>query len=139
MRVALLLTAIAVLQATSALAQNAMPACDGDITVVRVSQIKPGGSMEGFMSAVAAHKAWYRANGFTGNEIVAARVIVQDHTTGAVKYSDSEVLTYHFRPPAMGNPPNRGDAAWNAYVKQYRDNSDIKSEYTTCMPRLARK
>jgi hypothetical protein len=137
MRVGLLLMSV-VLPTLSAMAQTAMPACDGDITVVRVSEIKPGGSMQGFMTAVAAHKAWYRDNGFTDNEIVAARVLVLDHATGAVKYSDTEVLTYHFRPPGMGNPLNRGDAAWNAYVKLYRDNSEIKNEYVTCMPKLKR-
>jgi hypothetical protein len=61
MRVALLLTAFLALQATSAFAQTDMPACNGDLTVVRVSQITPGGSMQKFMAAVAAHKAWYRA------------------------------------------------------------------------------
>jgi hypothetical protein len=135
MRVALL-SAIIVLQSFSACAQRPMPACDGDITVVRVSQIKPGGSIQGFMAAVEAHKAWYRSHGFTDNEIVASRVIVLDPKTGALEYSDTEVLTYHLRPPGMGNPPGQGDAAWNAYVKLYRDNSDIKSEYVTCLPRL---
>jgi hypothetical protein len=135
MRVALL-SAIVALQSFSACAQRPMPACDGDIAVVRVSQIKPGGSMQGFMAAVAAHKAWYRTHGFTDNEIVASRVIVADPMTGALKYSDKEVLTYHLRPPGLGDPPGRGDAAWNAYVKLYQQNSDMKSEYVTCMPRL---
>jgi hypothetical protein len=138
MRTVLSLTAVAVLYATSAIAQNEMPACDGDITVVRVSQIKPGGSMQGFLAAVAAHKEWYRSHGFKDNEIMASRVLVMDHTTGAIKYSDTEVLTYHFRPPGMGNAPGRGDASWNAYVKLYRENSDIKSEYITCMPKLVK-
>jgi hypothetical protein len=135
MRVALLGVIIA-LQSFSAYAQKPLPACDGDITVVRVSQIKPGGSMAGFMAAVAAHKAWYRSHGFTDNEIAASRVIVRDPKTGALTYSDTEVLTYHLRPPGMGDPPGRGDAAWNGYVKMYQQNSDIKSEYVTCMPRL---
>jgi len=136
MRFAFLLTTIAALQGATAFAQSTMPACDGDITVVRVSQIKPGGCMQGFMAAVAAHKAWYRANGYTDNEILAARVLVRDQKTGGLKYSDTEVLTYHLRLPDMANLANRGDAAWNAYVKLYRDNSEIKSEYVTCMPRL---
>jgi hypothetical protein len=136
MRVVLSMIAFVALQATSAFAQNAMPACSGDIAIVRVSEIKPGGSMEGFMAALAAHKAWYRANGITDNVIVASRVVVRDKTTGAEKYSDTEVITYHIRPPASARTPHRGDAAWNAYVKQYRDNSDIKAEYVTCMPKL---
>ena len=134
MRLALL-SAIMALQSMTLFAQGPMPVCQGDLTVVRVSQIKPAGSIQGFMAAVAAHQAWYRTHGFTDNQIVASRVIVLDQSTGASVYSDKEVLTYHFRPPGMGNPAGRGDAAWNAYVKLYQDNSTIKSEYVTCMPR----
>jgi hypothetical protein len=136
MRVVLTLVAFLALQATSAFAQKPLPACKGDYAIVRVSQIKSGGSMDGFMAAVAAHQAWYRANGVTDNVIVASRVIVKDKSTGAQKYSDTEVITYHIRPPAGDRTPHRGDAAWNAYVKQYQDNSDIKAEYITCMPKL---
>jgi hypothetical protein len=110
-----------------------LPACDGNIAIVRVSDIKPG-AMDRFLAAVAAHRAWYRANGITDNELVTSRVIVLDPQTGA-SYSDKEVLTYHINPPDPDRTPKRGDTAWNAYVKQYRDSSDIKSEYITCMPK----
>jgi hypothetical protein len=135
MRTALLLAALAALQIPSALAQNALPACDGDIAIVRVSAIKPGG-IQGFMAAVTAHKAWYRNHGFKDNVIVASRVILRDDKTGAMKYSDAEVVTYHVRPPGSAQTESKRDAAWDAYVKQYRDTSDIKTEYTTCMPKL---
>ena len=46
-------------------------------------------------------------------------------------------MTYHINPP-QSTPP-AGDDAWNAYVKQYRDNSDVKTTYITCMPKLLRK
>jgi hypothetical protein len=114
-------------------AQNAPPACNGDYAIVRVSTIKPG-AMEGFMKAVEAHKAWYRSRGFNDNVIVASRVILTDPQTHAMKYSDAEVVTYHVRPPGV-KQANR-DAAWDAYVKMYRDTSDIKTEYYTCMPKL---
>jgi hypothetical protein len=32
-----------------------------------------------------------------------------------------------------------GDASWNAFLKQYGDNSEIKAQYFTCMPTRARK
>jgi hypothetical protein len=112
------------------------PACDGNIVVVRVSEIKPG-HLDEFMAAATAHTAWYRANGITDNEIIISRVIVRDKTTGAQSYSDHEVLSYHINPPGQARTPNRGDAAWNAYVKQYRDSSEIKNEYMTCMPKHA--
>ena len=133
MRIAIFL----ILAAQAMFAQ--MPACDGDIVIVRVSEIKSSGSLAGFMAAVTAHKAWYRANGITDNEMVTSRVIVRNATTGAQEYSDKEVLTYHINPPGPDRTPHRGDAAWNAYVKQYRDNSDLKSEYLTCMPKHAQR
>lgn len=133
MRLTLIVTAAVAMQA--AIAQTQMPACDGDITLVRVSTIKPG-ALPKFMAAVAAHQAWYRTNSIKDNQIVAARVFVRDEATGTFKYSDTEVVSYHFRPPM--SVPNRGDAAWNAYVQQYRDSSEIKNEFMTCMPKSAR-
>jgi hypothetical protein len=139
MRFMLFLVSFLALQTAPALAQDAMPACKGDIAVVRVLEIKSGGTMKGFMDAVAAHQAWYRNNGVKDDEIVASRVIVKDEKTGEMKYSDKEVLTYHINPPDPEKTPNRNDAAWKAYVKMYRDNSDIKSEYVTCMPKHDKK
>lgn len=140
-RLTLVLTALLTLHVSPLLAQQppspALPVCNGDIAIVRASEIKTGGTMKAFMDAVAAHKAWYRTNGVSDNEIFASRVIVKDEKTGAMKYSDTEVLTYHIRPPAAARTPHRGDdASWNAYVKMYRDNSDLKSECITCMPEM---
>ena len=130
-------TIAAVLYASAASAQTAPPACFGDMTTVRLSQIKPGGSVQGFLKAVEAHKAWYRANGVTDNDIVAARVLVRDEKTGLpIKYSDTEVMSFHLRPPAASRTPNRNDAGWEAFVKQYREHSDLKSEDWTCIPRF---
>ncbi len=133
MRTALLFAALAALQIPAAFAQNAMPACDGDIDVVRVSTIKPG-AIQGFMAAVAAHKAWYRSHGFKDNVIVASRVLVRDEATKTFKYSDAQVVTHHLRAPRVDDKAH--DAAWDAYVKQYRDTSDIKDQYITCLPKL---
>ena len=127
----------AMLQTALPGAQSAAIPCDGDIVTVRVSQIRPGGSLQGFMSAISAHRAWYRANGIKDNDIVVARVLVKD-PDGTQRYSDTTVLTYHFRPPVPERTPNRGDAGWNAFVRQYLENSDIKTEYNTCMPKSGR-
>jgi hypothetical protein len=138
MRTILFLFSLLALQTAPLLAQTAaapaMPPCNGVITIVRVSEIKPG-ALNGFMDAVAAHQAWYRKNGIADNQIFASRVIVKDEKTGAFKYSDTEVLTYHVNPPDSKRTPHRGDDSWNAYVKMYRDTSDIKSEYITCAPK----
>ncbi len=123
---------------TPAFAQNnmPMPPCDGNITVVRVSEIKPGGTLEGLQASITAQVAWYRANGITDNQIVISRVILRDKTTGAHSYSDSEVIIYHLRPPSADRTPNHGDAGWNAFIKLYNDNAVLKNEYVTCLPKL---
>lgn len=132
MRIALL-AAVHFSLALPALPQ-ASEVCSGDPAVVRVSTIKPG-AMPAFLAAVAAHKAWYRANGVGDNDIFTAPVLVRDEATKRWKVSDTEVMSFHVRPPAAGRTPSRGDAAWNAYLKQYRDSSQIKSEYMVCMPK----
>ena len=115
MRIAFLMCAIVLSVAPSA-AQNEPPRCDGDITILRVSKIKPGGT-DGFMKAVEAHRAFYRANGVEDNEIVTARVIVRDQATGDMSYAEDQVLSLHIRPPYQQNVPGRGDAAYDAFVK----------------------
>lgn len=128
--------AIAQTPAAAPSAQTApapMPACDGSIVVVRLSDVKPG-SMDKFQAAVAAHQAWYRNNGISTNRIFMSRIIVRNPDTKQFAYSDTQVITYHINPPSSTSIP-RGDAAWNAYVQMYRDSSDLKSEYVTCMPK----
>lgn len=108
------------------------PACPGTVTIVRISQVKPG-KLNDFMAAVAAHEAWYRAHGVTTNHIYASRILKTDPATKQSHYSDTNVMTFHVNPPHDTNLP-RNDDAWKAYVKQYQDSSSIKSEYLTCSP-----
>jgi hypothetical protein len=138
MRTTLLPLALTLLASASFAQQPAIPACDGDLTIVRVSQIKPGGTVQGLLAAAAAHQKWYRDHGVMDNEIVVSRIIVRDSAARALKYSDTEVLTYHIRPPGPGRV-KAPDASWNAFVRQYRENSDIKAEYFTCVPKPNRK
>ena len=112
-------------------AAPAMPACDGVYNVVRLSEITPGGSMGKFMAAVAAHQDWYAKHGYP-DVIFATRILDRDPKSGAFSYSDKQVLTYHYSKSAV--PPAAHDAAWDAYVKMYRDTSTIKSTYVTCVP-----
>jgi hypothetical protein len=119
---------------TTPVAENPRPACDGNFATVRVSAIAPAGSMEAFMKAVAAHKEWYRSHGQAGQEIFAARIVVRDEKTRAQSYSDKEVMTYHIH-PASSQPEPPHDAAYDAFVKLYRDNSEIKQQYNICMPK----
>ena len=137
MRTLLTLALALLASAASAQTQPTSPTCFGDIATVRVSLIKPGGTIQGFMRAVEMHKAWYRANGVNDNDIVAARVLLRDEKTGQpTRYSDTEVMSFHLRPPAPSRTPNKNDAAWQAFLKQYKDNSDLKTEYWACVPKF---
>lgn len=131
MRYLLVLFSLLALQSGTALAQE-MPACDGHIAILRVSDVKPG-AMKTFMAAVDANLAWYRKNGVKDNQIVASRVIVKDEKTGQMKYSD-EMIIYHINPPRSDQKLPRNDDAWKAFVKMYRDSSTLKTEYITCRP-----
>lgn len=122
------------LLAQGARGELAAPACDGDIANVRLTEISPTGTMEGYLKALDAHRAWYRAHGFTNNEIFATRVMVTEPGTNKLKYSDTQVLAFHIRPPYM--PGSTGhDAAWDAFHQLYRENSIIKTSYNICMPK----
>jgi hypothetical protein len=137
-RILTVIAFLAVAFAAPASAQTAFPACDGDWAAVRVSTIKPTSSLAAFMRAQEAHIAWYRKNGFTNNQIYTARVLVTGGTTSAMTYSETEVMSFHVRPPAPAagaSVSSKDQAGWDAYVKLYRDTSDLKSEHFACLPK----
>jgi hypothetical protein len=105
-----------------------LPPCDGEFSIVRISAIRPTGSIEGFMKAVEAQKAWYRSHGYKDNKIYTRKIFILDPVSGKWQYADKEVMVIHVRPPQSVER----DAAWRAFVKQYRDNSQIERAYFTC-------
>jgi hypothetical protein len=117
--------------AAPAFAQTApapTPPCDGTFAVVRVSEIKPDSSMDKFLAAVAAQKAWYAANR-PGDKIFVSRVMER----GATDYSTTAAITYHFyAAPNSGEPKH--DAAFDAFVKLFSESSTIKTGYLACIP-----
>jgi ABC-type nitrate/sulfonate/bicarbonate transport system substrate-binding protein len=129
---ALLCAPFAIAQTQSPATTTPAPACPGTVTIVRVSEVKPG-QLDAFMAAVAAHQAWYRANGVTTNKIYAARILEEDSNGKPAGFSDTKIMTFHINPPHDGKLP-RNDDAWKAYVQKYRDSSDLKTEYVTCSP-----
>ncbi len=125
---------ITALLACSALiqAQPAPLACDGRLATVRISEITASGSVRGFMAAVAAHKAWVSSHGLTKDEIVTVPVIDRDEATHARSYSNKQFFSIHIH--GSNGPEPKHDDAYEAFVKMYRDNSDIKSAYDICVP-----
>jgi hypothetical protein len=99
----------------------------GELTRIRVSKIKPNGSMAGFRDAVAAHTRWYKAHGYRIEQRIAPVVTFARGRTGS---APQEVMTLATSDDV---PREKHDAAWNAFVAKYRANSDIERETIVCM------
>ena len=128
----LLLVSALIVFSTSLFAQTAPLACEGRRATMRISEITSNGTAKGFMDAVAAHKAWLFSHGLTKDEVVTVPVIVRDEKTKEPTYSDKQFWSIHIHGSAGPEPAH--DAAYDAFVKMYRDNSDIKSAYDICLP-----
>lgn len=118
----ILLAAAAVCAAAGPAA--AQTACAGSWGVVRVSSIKPG-RMGLFQQAVSDQQAWYKSHGLTTDTF---KVGLQQGPTGG--FSDTEAVTLHLSAPES-SPPR--DAGWDAFVKKFRDSSDIVTEKRVCL------
>jgi hypothetical protein len=125
------------ISSASLFAQNAPLACDGRRATVRISEITSSGTAMGFMDAVAAHRAWVVSHGMTKDEITTVPVIVRDEKTHTRSYSDKQFWSIHIH--GSNDPEPKHDAAYDAFVKMYRDNSDIKSAYDICLPNYSLK
>ena len=112
--------------------QNAPLACEGHHATVRISEITAKGTVQGFMNAVAAHRAWVFSHGLIKDEITTVPLIVRDERTGARNYSTKQFLSIHVH--GSNDPGPKHDEAYDAFVKMYRDNSDIKPAYDVCLP-----
>ena len=121
MRIVLLASALLALSAGAAAAQDMC--AGGHPVVIRVSKLKPGGAAT-FAKATVDQRAWYRAHGITTNEQYVGAVLTP---TGP---SADQMVTLHMDAP-LKRPD--ADAAWNAFVAEFRDSSDIVSETRACL------
>jgi hypothetical protein len=111
-------------------AAAAQAACTGDLVAIRVSKLKPGGSMAGFAEAAKDNAAWYASHGMKGEKFVTAPVYEQ--SDGEPKPSVTRVMTLHVY---GGTAQPKRDAAWDAFVTKYKANSTIESETRACLPK----
>jgi len=107
--------------------------CDGQLERLRISKIKPGGSVAGFLEAVAENNAWYAAHGLNGSTQVAARELKYDPATKSFSITEDEIATINVDPKGRGGIAE--DAAWKAFVKKYDDNSEIVTDKWFCLPK----
>ncbi len=105
-------------------------ACTGDLVSIRVSKLKPGGSMAGFDEAAKANAAWYGSHGLKAEKFITAPVYEQ--SDGEPKPSVTKVMTIHVYGAAT---MPKHDAAWDAFVAKYKANSTIDSETRACLPK----
>jgi hypothetical protein len=129
MRSIILAAAAALIVPPAAAAPKPAAACSqGELTRIRVSKIKPGGTMAGFRQALAAHAAWYKAHGFKLNQRVAPVLVTAN---GKQQVSRDAVMTI-----SSGDsvPREKHDAGWDAFVARYRANSTVEKETVVCMP-----
>jgi hypothetical protein len=100
----------------------------GELTRIRVSKIKAGGSMAGFRDAVAAHTRWYQSHGYRIDQRIAP---VMTSGKGSMQVSPDEVMTLA---TSADVPREKRDAGWAAFVAKYKANSTIERETIVCLP-----
>jgi hypothetical protein len=119
--------------APSIAAAQATHACPGnDMATIRISRIARSGTMAGFDKAVADHAKWYADHGFDKDRIFAAPMLVTDETTHKLAPSPDTMMSFHTHDHEV--PKSMEDAAWNAFVAEYRANSVIVSTTHVCLP-----
>jgi hypothetical protein len=130
-----IILASAALTAVASAAIAAPPACGGSYQVIRNSTVKPG-QMDLFLKAVRDHQAWYVAHGLK-DRILVGRVLSVD--AGPDGFSSTRAMTFHTDLTDMAPPAHAADdAAWNAYVAEYKASSDLADMAVVCVEPVAR-
>lgn len=115
-----------------AMAQPAPADCPGDDwTTVRVSKLKPGGTLDGLRKAMADHVKWYRDHGYTADQFAFGQVMAYDPKLKRRAPVAGKYVTMRWHSSEV--PKDKHDAAWNAYVAEYAANSTIESTTVVCM------
>lgn len=128
-------SALLILAGTAGVAQAAGAASPlelckgGQLMSLRLNTIKPG-QTAAYEKAARDHMAWYRGHGYSGNRMLVGPVITGNRAEGWTA-SNSEYASVHMDAP--GVPPDKRDAGWDAYVKEYRDASDLSVDKFACV------
>jgi hypothetical protein len=126
-----ILVAGVVVASTTCVSAQTLPDCGGKYEIIRVNSLKPG-KLDAFRKAVHDHQAWYAAHGYK-DRVLLGRVFSQEG--GVPMFSDAIALTIHTDTldPTGPAPHAADDAAWNAYVEEYRDASTVVNTITACV------
>ena len=118
--------------AAPVLAAPGAPACNGQLVGLRVSKLKPGGSLAGFAEAVRDNGKWYASHGLKDDIVTMAPVY--ESADGTYKPSVTKAMSIHAYGGAAAPKP---DAAWEAFVAKYKANSTIESDVKVCLAKGA--
>lgn len=133
MRILLAASAALILSGSAAMAATPPDLCKGgQISVVRISTLKSPAAKAQFDKASQAQGKWYRSHGFKKNRIFFGSVMVQDPATKDWSVSQTEVFSLHTDAPGPATNAKK-DAAYDAFVADYRASSDITTEKLVCL------
>lgn len=126
-------TAALVLAGPAAAATTPPDLCKGgQISVVRISTLKSPAARAQFDKATRAQAQWYRSHGFKKNRLFFGSVMTQDPATKEWSVSQTEVFSLHTDAPGPATDKKK-DAAYDAFVADYRASSDITTEKLVCL------
>lgn len=123
------------LVAGTALAQEEN-ACDGVVSILRISNYLGTGSETGLRDASAKHDAWYKSHGVTKNKQVVIPLLEYDMDTDSFTKDTSRVATLHLNSVASASSRDYiGDNAWNEFIALYNENTEVTESVIACLPK----
>ena len=102
----------------------------GELVSLRVNVLKGADKAAAYDKAAKDHIGWYRSKGYKENQLMVGPVLVRN-ADGSWSNSPTERVSAHVNAP--GVPRDKHDAAWDAYVSEYRDSSDVTTEKFACL------
>ena len=110
-------------------------ACEGVISILRISNYVDGGSEAGLPEPSALHNQWYVANGVTENSQTVIPIFDYDDSTDSVVKNADRVATLHFNSTVSGNVRERqGDEGWINFISAYDANTKVTETIFLCIP-----
>jgi hypothetical protein len=112
-------------------AQTAKPCPAGQVfAMVRISTVKPTGSIEGYKEAVRDQLKWYRDHGYMTAEVTAYPVVETPDQGKSWAVSKTHILSIHKNRPVA--PQQKQDPSWDAVTAKLVANVDITSDTYFC-------
>ena len=110
-------------------------ACEGVISILRISNYVDGGSEAGLRDASALHNEWYVANGVTKNSQNVIPIFDYDDSSDSVVKNAERVATLHFNATASRDASEQqDDEGWTNVISAYDANTKVTETIFLCIP-----